>query len=68
MSDNLTRKERANQLLNVIEELSGMLSARIWQDETIKGQFELAALADGISSAASELNDLTESHLTDITE
>lgn len=67
MNDKLTRKERVNQLLNVIEELSGMLSARIWQDETIPNQFELAALADGINSVANELNDLTENDLTDIT-
>jgi hypothetical protein len=54
----MSTKEKIYKRTNTIEELSKLLSDRIWSDESIKDQFILAALADGIHSAATELDDL----------
>jgi hypothetical protein len=51
---------------NAIVELSQLISERLWSDDTIKDRFVLAAFADAINSTAKELNELTESYLTDI--
>lgn len=40
------------KLINVIEELTLMLSERLWNDDSIPGRFVLASLADGASAAA----------------
>ncbi|MEC4746939.1 hypothetical protein [Methylomicrobium sp. Wu6] len=43
---------------NTIAELSRMISEKAWADETMKDQFVIAALADGIHSAAEALDEL----------
>ena len=43
---------------NAITECSRLLSEMIWNDETIKKQFILAALADAVLFSANELEEL----------
>lgn len=57
----MSTKEQINKCNNTIIELSKMLSDKFWEDDSIKDRFVLAALADGIHAAATELEDLTNS-------
>ena len=54
----MTSKEQLYSYSNVISELSKLLSDRMREDEAIKGQFVLVALADGIKLAADNIDDL----------
>lgn len=56
----MSTKEKIYKCNNTIIELSEMLSDRFWNDDSIKDRFVLAALADGIHSAATELQDLAD--------
>jgi hypothetical protein len=57
----MNTNEQLHKCNNTIIELSKMLSDRFWSDDSIKDRFILAALADGIHSAAIELEDLANS-------
>lgn len=54
----MSRKENLYKRSNVIRELSKFLSDRFWSDDDIKDGFLLAALADGINSAATDIDKL----------
>ena len=45
------------RLINVVEELTQMLSDRLWSDDQIKDRFVLASLADGTRAAAKALRE-----------
>ncbi|MGY6278278.1 hypothetical protein [Methylomonas sp. MgM2] len=53
-------KTDAFRLCNAIEELTKMLSDRIWDDETIQDRFAMAALVDGARVSAKQLYVLVE--------
>jgi len=57
----MNTREKIDKCNNAIIELSKMLSDRFWSDDSIKDRFVLAALADGIHSAATELEGLANS-------
>lgn len=57
----MSTKEQINKCNNTIIELSKILSDKFWEDDNIKDRFIFAALADGIHSAATELEDLANS-------
>ena len=50
-----TPEDEKERLINAIEELSLMLSERLWTDDEIKDRFVMAGLADGIRVAAESL-------------
>jgi hypothetical protein len=56
----MNTKEQIFKYNNTIVELSKLLSDKLWDDESIKDRFVLAAFADGINSAATEMLDLVE--------
>ncbi len=57
----MSKRDRLFKYSNTLTELSKLLSDRLWQDgENIKDQFILCAFADGIHSAATELEALCE--------
>lgn len=45
------------KLINAIEELTLMLSERLWSDDQIKDRFALASMADGARVAAIRLRE-----------
>lgn len=45
------------KLINAIEELTTMLSERLWSDDTIPNRFVLASMADGARAAVLQLRD-----------
>jgi hypothetical protein len=53
-----TPDNEKERLINAIEELSLLLSEKLWADDEIKDRFVLAGLADGIRVAAVGLRDL----------
>ena len=54
----MSKKEQLYKCSNTIIELSRLLSDKLWSDDSIKDRFALAAFADGIHLAATELDDL----------
>lgn len=60
MSELTRAKADAFKLTNAIEELTKMLSERLWHDDTIKDRFAMAGLADAARVAAKELHEIVE--------
>ncbi|ATG88339.1 hypothetical protein [Methylomonas koyamae] len=48
------------KLINAIEELTKMLSERLWSNDAIPDRFVLAGLADGARASVLELRDTLE--------
>jgi hypothetical protein len=53
-------KTRIYKYTNSIEELSTLLSDRIWKSDHFEDQFYFAALVDSINLAASKIEELVE--------
>lgn len=51
-------EDEKHKLINAIEELTLMLSERLWSDDQIKDRFLLASLADGARAAVIRLNEV----------
>jgi hypothetical protein len=56
--ESMSIKEQLYKHSNLISELSQLLSSKFWGDEEIKDRYLFAALVDGISLAANNIDDL----------